>query len=451
MRPWLIVLFAALFLSNTTAENLRQPIFVIPSLQPPLPEVMRPGPDDASTKAAEKVILLSLERVGGSGVWDFLACAWEFLPDQPTNPITKRVTFAAHSDWSPDFLPFIPPHTADDYLELHMNNGTVILYRMDFRNWDVKVLSTNEWFNDYALGGDFIYCFSKSGVRRLNRFTGRLEVIEPRFSREVEFEKSWLVHMDDAPPAEMQLLDPAEHIFWHKLQLEDMAQMRAWGRVMTFSPAQRYLAYVRLPDRKEPGIPKKCSTQIVLYDLEKKTFQEHPVEVFVGSLRGRGLLYLPYARLWFSDADTLKLQSGIPKEIGNGKNLAVTETTIQLPDGKQLDEKIPSLKPDRNRLADYYVPAYLGHIKDTSDPEQDLAFAFLRHKWVFFVRPEAWDETIVAFSADKKRFLLKWWKGWHRDTFFLGDLEHDTLKKIPSPPELQEVNALEMRWVKPGK
>jgi hypothetical protein len=75
----------------------------------------------------------------------------------------------------------------------------------------------------------------------------------------------------------------------------------------------------------------------------------------------------------------------------------------------------------------------------------------LKHKWVFFIRPEAWDETIVAFSADKKRFLLKWWKGWHRDTFFLGDLEHNTLKKIPSPPELREDNALEMRWVKPGK
>ena len=442
------MLLAALSLSTTTVGSLQQPINVIPRNQPPLLTVMRPTPDDKTSKATEKVILLSREKVGSPDVWDFLACAWEFLPDNPTNPITKRVTFA-HSSWNPDFLAVIPEHTADDYLELKMDNDTVNLYRIDFRNWDVKVLSTNEWFNDYALGGNYIYLFSKNGVHRLHRLTGQLEATEPRFSREAEFEKSWLVHMDDAPPAEMQSLDPAEHVFWRQLQLEDMVQQRVWG--MTFSPAQRYLAYVRLPDRNASGIPRKCNTQIVLYDLEKKTFQEHPVEVFVGIVRGSGLLYLPHARLWFSGADTLKLQSGIPEENGNGENLAVTETTIQLPDGKRRDEKISSLKPDRDRLADYYIPAYLGHIKDTSDPEQDLAFAFLKHKWVFFIRPEAWDETIVAFSADKKRFLLKWWKGWHRDTFFLGDLEHNTLKKIPSPLELREDNALEMRWVKPGK
>ena len=221
---------------------------------------------------------------------------------------------------------------------------------------------------------------------------------------------------------------------------------------MSLSLGQRYLVYVRLPARKELGIPKKCSAQIVLYDLERKTTQEYPVEVFVKYQRGSGFLYPQYARLWFSDADTLKMQSGIPKPSGNDKNLAVTETTIQLSNGKRRDETILSLKPDRDKLADYFVPAYLGHMKSVYNPEDQehkLAFAFLKHKWVFFIRPDAWDGTKVAFSADKKRFLLKWWKGRYRDTFFLGDLEHDTLKKIPSPPELEEDNALEIRWVKP--
>ena len=112
------MLLAALSLSTTTVGSLQQPINVIPRNQPPLLTVMRPTPDDKTSKATEKVILLSREKVGSPDVWDFLACAWEFLPDNPTNPITKRVTFA-HSSWNPDFLAVIPEHTADDYLELN--------------------------------------------------------------------------------------------------------------------------------------------------------------------------------------------------------------------------------------------------------------------------------------------------------------------------------------------
>src|ERR1019366_10385127 len=89
-----------------------------------------------------------------------------------------------------------------------------------YRNWDVKVLSTNGWLVDYGLGGDFIYFRTENGVRRLNRLTGFLEPTEPRFSIQAEFEKSWLVHMDDAPAAELWLLDTAQHVFGRKLQLD---------------------------------------------------------------------------------------------------------------------------------------------------------------------------------------------------------------------------------------
>ena len=42
----------------------------------------------------------------------------------------------------------------------------------------------------------------------------------------------------------------------------------------------------------------------------------------------------------------------------------------------------------------------------TSDPEQDLAFAFLKHKWVFFIRPYYGRDIRCGVYVDKKRFLL---------------------------------------------
>lgn len=447
---WLALgVLSASLASAKARASLPQPVDVIPRVQPPLQTIFRPGPGEDSLKAKEKVILLSREDVGGPGTWDFLACAWEFLPSQPQKPMTKRVVFE-HSGSSPDFLPFIEPHQADEYLEL-AQHSSMNLYRVNFRNWDVAVILTNTWVRDYAMGGQNIYLWTTDQVLRLQRPTSAIQA-EPRFEYEGDFntryDASWLVHLDGTPPTEMRMFEPAANQFGPKLHFGDATQARWWHYQLTLSPNHNYLAYVRMPDPQPHDHPGIITTRVLVHDLKTDAVREYPSAVYVEFVRGVGLFRPPHFRLWFPSPDTLKFQSGIPTLLGFQK---ITETTIDLTSGRRDENIVGDLHPEPDKLAGYFVPAYLGQVHIRMDPEQDLALAFLKHKEVSFTAPEVWDAVKVAFAADKKRFLLKWWQGPNCSRFFMGDLEHDTLKIIPSPPELENDNALNLRWVTVGE
>ncbi len=176
------------------AQTLRD---TIPRNQPPLLRVMPPSQAEVVSARSEKIVIFSREQVGNGETWDFVAGAWELLPDQLGKPITKRAEFA-HSGGSADFLVWDRRHFADQYVTVRVPE-VVNLYRIDYRAWSIEVVLQAQGMFGFGVGGDNIYLRMNSGIRRLNRVTGALEAIEPLFAQVATFEDTWLVREQGSP------------------------------------------------------------------------------------------------------------------------------------------------------------------------------------------------------------------------------------------------------------
>ena len=259
--------------------------------------------------------------------------------------------------------------------------------------------------------------------------------------------------MKGVAETEFRLLDPERHIFSDAHQLPDFGSShRAWQPEL--SPTKQFLAYLRTPTLDElrrddaSSYPKAIVSSVVVYDLEKDRSQSFPIEAFVRLGSGVPFIF-PYVDLWFSGPAELKVQSGIPRQTGRQQSLRVAEITVNLATGHRKDIPVDSLRPGPDRMAGLFVPRALGLIPPGCCPQEDLAFAFLKHQKVKVDRPEVCSQTKVVFSTDGKRFCMKMLGGQMRRSFFLGDLERRTLSRIESPAELWNDNDLEMRWVIP--
>ncbi len=75
------------------------PVSRIPDRQAPLKRVIPPAAEELVPPGSETFLVFTREKIGEKDDWDFLACAWEFVPSRPEAGLVKRVEFA-RSSWT---------------------------------------------------------------------------------------------------------------------------------------------------------------------------------------------------------------------------------------------------------------------------------------------------------------------------------------------------------------
>jgi hypothetical protein len=432
---------------------------------------LNPPPDDTIVPAGtEKFIIFARERVAGGGQWDYIATAWEYIPNRSEQPITCRVRFE-RSSWSPDLLFWDEPSDCPEFVRFQVNCAegphgyTVNLYEIDYRTWDVVTRLQAPQIIGLGVSAERVFLgvgdSSRASTRLwvLNRSTGVIEPPARPFHKLDDFGELWLIKYDDADKHEFAVFSPHANKAVREFTLRGFDH--SFENERALSPDAKRLAVYRDIDFPSAGIwnsaPEPIRGEWTLWNLETEQRRSFTVTTFAAQGSGVAIVRAHFD-YWFekdgrfrctsatSDAAAL---AALPEEKPPEELLEVV--TVDALTGETSREPLtPENIAHGRRYARMpkYVPAYLGLGSQEPIDEHDVAHAFLKHCRVNYKVPTEWLATNVGFSDDGQRFLLKMDKGDEAEDFFFGDLVKQNVRRIEALSEaLRDANDMSIRCV----
>lgn len=470
------LLFTAFALAITSLAGKDGPSSRIPDDQPPLRRVIKPLPDELVQQGTEKCVFFTREHIGGADDWDFVAGAWEFIPNRPAAGIVKRVEFT-RSSWAAtlalgDELRVDGP--ARNWVRLQVDDARrkygyrPNLYHIDFRTWDVTFLGDKPFYG--AVGGnrDVLLVSGDEGIVPWSVKTATAITGAPPFFKLLEHRGMdlWLVEQKSKGVREVwsyrpSTLEYVTRVPWftapweasHKV-IECAARKdgRAWSIVTLDGPRNDR----SLNQEDEGGV----NGSVWLADAGAKELESWPVRLH--AMKGYGVDWKPLGiHLWFQDQQ-LCFQSEWKDE---REQSIIRQWTVDLPTGgirESVGEKRhePFQGPDSEfiRIPEIFHP----EPNDAYTSEKYLlASYFLKSKGLIKQMPR-YADCRVGFTRDLRRFVWKTQPGNRSDGFgaktddialppptilLFGDLDKETVVEVPCPPELVNDNAIEIEWV----
>jgi hypothetical protein len=336
---------------------------------------------------------------------------------------------------------------------------TVNLYSIDYRTWSVKTVLRSERIWGLGANEGLVYLGTDAGVRVLDRKTLAVRALEgPAWALVRDLGDRWLVAL---ARGERALFDPATG----RLGPERFRCPKEWGDRyhLVLSPDHARIAAVDVLCSSDPkgvtfGQTRVLETQLEVLTLGTGELARTPIRLLCTGGSGRPVI--PHSLEVAFSADSTKIVCSSERARDGAKDPAKPEENEL--EALTLDAKtlaVVAREPAKEKARPATTPAIavpdwlkkdydaLGTVSDEGG--RRLAHAFIRSRGVEHEIPVAVLETMVAFSPDGKRFLLKMWTGASRDTFFLGDLETKELRQLSAPPSLRDAS-LSIARVKAG-
>lgn len=202
----------------------------IPFDQEVLQRVFPPDPSEIVPAGTEKFILFSREKRGAPEDWDFLACAWEFVPSRPRAGVVKRVEFA-RSSWSATLA--VDPASGIEgrargfvLHQVHDSNRSPAfrrnLFHIDFRTWEIEPLGEAPFSSVVGGNSETLLVATGEGIRHFSVDSAEL-LDEPAFTLLDRDWRSdlWLVRRNDGKEGRIWSYRPSAQDFVQLLPFPD--------------------------------------------------------------------------------------------------------------------------------------------------------------------------------------------------------------------------------------
>jgi hypothetical protein len=454
------------------------PVNRIPDDQPALRRVFPPGADELVAPGTEKFVLFSRESIGSPEDWDFLACAWEFIPSRPEAGVVKRVEFA-RSSWSATLavdaaMGIEGParnlvlHQVDDSRRPLRRN----LHHIDFRTWEVRSLGEAPFVSVEGGNAERLLVSCEDGYRTFRVATWSLD--EEASFRWIDSDREsgcWLVDRRADRGTETWSFRPDEFAFVRELPPLPAAARELWGIASAARADGGAWAMVTVGrPRREPapaaepvpaGIPATPANPAVHFrpgvvpgtvwfgEAGMAGWKSWPVEFL--ATPGSGIPWTSgTVALWFEGEELVVQTTTDPA--GNARTVHQWNVTGDGEIRRSLAESLRRQEWKAPEIPAEFQGWFQPGERYSGDPGA-LAAAFLRFKGLAQGLPGYADRN-VGVSADRRRFL---WKSSHSraglpppEVLLHLDLEKGTVVEVPCPPELVHDNALGIAWVRCG-
>jgi hypothetical protein len=417
-------------------------------------EWINPPTAEELAGADEVEFVVAAREPIGEDPSEFIASVWE-VRTGGGGRVTPRIHFA-RSSWSPGLL--APYSSRRDLIRVQVDDrdGThgyrVCVYGVDYRDWSVETV----WQGDQAApvlwwdGEVYVSLRERPGAGERLMVVRGPELVEP--VEQFECIPAWglpgglfLVRREEAGPFPYALFDAAAQqvttleglgadalgdsnsivvrkdrrvVALHTSRDIDLA-LFDWSALHKGQPTPSVIRVVRLADGRVTELP---ITLVVAPGSGEPLLFDSPLISFGGG----ALCYMasPTEYRWFDP------ETGTDRRVG--------------PDGVTAPRPGDARSPDA--LDAPQPPLAVGPTDD-----YDKAHAFLRSHGVEYTEPTADLNSVLAFTPDGGRFLLKMFHSGRDEVFFLGDLGADKLVEIPCPGALVPANAMEIWAVRVGE
>jgi hypothetical protein len=458
-----VALFILTWALSTAAQTL---IDVIPRSQPPEVRVFPPKESERTAPGTGKFVLFTREKVGASNEWDFVAGAWECIPDRPQVPITRRIRFP-HAPGQPEPLLQYPvdrrsrdqfPRWVKLRVPREDSRAQTFLYDINYRTWETRCVwaGTNLWWA-FGIFQNQIVCKGPGGWRALNPHAGTW--VEGSSVLPLGADGShWLVRRSpDASEVWSFQPETGRFVGQFKDPGVDMIREDLWK----LSPDGEWLAWleVQFPANLAPPWWVRTLEKFGIDPPAWEAFRQVPGHVVVRHAGRESDLPLPVTllastrrgsfeehHLEFLGGDALEFSA---IQSGNAPQEAVWR--LDLKTGKVSRTERPLVTRQDAELAVFDgvpTPAYLRrHLLNFRHFGRDgMAPAFLRYKGILGADPQ-YADCVAGVSPDGRHILYHAKSGPLSEEFIYGDLLTQQVVRWPRPQDLAADDAMTFVWV----
>lgn len=388
--------------------------------------VIKPQQAEVVDSGTEKFVIFSREKRGGKGDWDFLACAWEFIPSRPSAGVTKRVEFA-RSSWTATLvvkrdLQIDGP--ANSLVMLQVDDSRMKpafirnLYHVDFRTWEVLALGEAPF--SWVLGGNqqTLLVNREEGIVPFDVASRSMQAGAVPFELLGRDDEAhiWLVQLPHEGRDAIWTFRPSSLEYLHEMPSPLPVHIPR-TRVMdtAASPDGMAWALVSIKDYKrldDAFADKKAGTvkgTLWLAQAGQKQSRSWPVEF--GADMGSGIPWIPHGmQIWF-EADDLHMQAAVGDRSVEPR--VINEWVVNRKDGTMQKHSAKHMRTSSVQQSRFHVPAELN--PSPADRQTNEAYVLASYFLISkgrLKKKTQYPDCRVEFSPDGRQFLWKTQPAW---------------------------------------
>ncbi len=388
----------------------------------------------------------------GSFKTQMMATAWEFVPSNEANPLTKRCIFGP-SHWNADTLYGIDDESS--VIRLQHKDGKsspygVRLYGIDYSTWDIRTYYQGKQAIGLGKVGEKIYMKIDNSPKVLNTKTGKFSKSSVN-SVLTKGSENWLVELS-GEKSKFGLLNPKSGEIVN--QLKNFPTPYKFGAEISLDPAGNYALilgdYSAANLKNNGGFPlglqfgKKSplNQKLTLYNLKTDTSTDFMPTVFASAGSGRPIL-ADGPELHLSEKEFRFTNLAPDKEGKLQKEWVVVDFKTQKETGRVAYSswKAPVLEvtAEVSKVPDYLIKLTALFDGDVYRKHYNLTLAAMVHHKIIDLKtakePGKVRFDFASLSPDGNHLLTA-----YQNSFHYFDFVNKTHRAVAKPPELRNAS-----------